>query len=243
MLTPPPGTRPSTASPAPSFASTTLPRLTLLRRHVSWREIKDGNANKTISRRGQSLIQRIQAKWHRSEPSILQMKLWKTWRLSVYCRLVREYCKETRSMIRGSVMPMIVVDVCANFFAEFDEHALAAVLGQGLLSMTAAGLGQTNFSARKILMDYDGNVKIARAVYSEQWQNHPTMLLPLVHQLMYPWDYDSRITFQSDKWSNNSEAIDFCQALLQPNATMDDMLTCAGRKDGLTENEGLRLPV
>jgi hypothetical protein len=27
-------------------------------------------------------------------------------------------------------MPMIVVDVCANFFAEFDEHALAAVLGQ-----------------------------------------------------------------------------------------------------------------
>jgi hypothetical protein len=32
--------------------------------------------------------------------------------------------------------------------------------------MTAAGLGQTNFSARKILMDYDGNVKIGVMVGS-----------------------------------------------------------------------------
>lgn len=111
--------------------------------------------------------------------------------------------------------------------------------------MTAAGLGQTNFNTRKVLIDHDGNVKIGRivcswhfqivvapnlifyvacAAYSEQWQNHATMLVPLVHQLMYPWDNDTRITFHSDKWSKDSTAVEFCQTLLQPNTDMDDLL-------------------
>lgn len=108
--------------------------------------------------------------------------------------------------------------------------------------MTMIGFGQTNFSPRKLLMDYDGNIKIGRRIgigalhcrrlilslacaeYSEQWQNHPTMLVPLVHQLMYPWDYDDKIAFHPEKWSKDSEAIEFWQALLQPNTTMDDLL-------------------
>lgn len=66
--------------------------------------------------------------------------------------------------------------------------------------MIDAGLGQVNFSTPKILADYDGDIKIGRivglrasglascltyllagAAYSEKWQNHPTMLVPLVH--------------------------------------------------------------
>ncbi|KAH8707825.1 hypothetical protein HC256_009992 [Beauveria bassiana] len=33
------------------------------------------------------------------------------------------------------------------------------------------------------------------------------------------------ISFRSDKWSEDSEAIEFWQALLQPNATMEDLMT------------------
>ncbi|KAF1730096.1 hypothetical protein CRV24_009553 [Beauveria bassiana] len=98
-------------------------------------------------------------------------------------------CEDSEHLLEISeYMSHVVVDLCVKSFAAFDELALAAILGQvlrGLKSMTDAGLGQTNFSTSKILADNHGNVKIACAAYSKNWQNRPTMLVPLVHQLMY----------------------------------------------------------